>query len=435
MNNYRPISVISAVAKIFEKAIYGQLYEYLNENSLLSNCQSGFCSLYSTLTALIEATNDWSINIDRGNLNGVVFIDLKKAFDTIDHEIILRKLTCYGFDIHTLKWFESYLSNRYQKCNVNGHLSNPLPVTCGVPQGSIIVCLLFLIYINDLPSCLSVGSPRMFADDTNITFVAGTTSELESLINIELQNLNQWLQANRLSLNIAKTEFMIISSRQKQLTNANNHINIKIENNCIKRVASAKSLGVTVGECFSWDKHVDEKSKKLVAAIGALKRVRPFISTVSATLIIYQALIQPHFDYCSSVWDGCSAKLSNKMQKLQNRAARIITKSNYDSSATQLLESLHWDDLSKRRKKHKAFLICKILNGLAPQYLRNIFTNRATSYTLRDNEAKLNFPKPRTNYLKRAICYDGASLWNSLPLDIRCSSSLGEFRSKINKLF
>ena len=102
MNNYRPISVISAVAKIFEKAIYDQLYEYLNENSLLSNCQSGFRSLHSTLTALIEATNDWSINIDRGNLNGVVFIDLKKAFDTIDYEIILRKLTCYGFDTHTL---------------------------------------------------------------------------------------------------------------------------------------------------------------------------------------------------------------------------------------------------------------------------------------------------------------------------------------------
>ena len=126
--------------------------------------------------------------------------------------------------------------------------------------------------------------------------------------------------------------------------------------------------------------------KIFAAAIGALKRVRPFISTASATLI-YQALIQPHFDYCSSVWDGCSAKLSNKMQKLQNRAARIITKSKYDSSATQLLESLHWDDLSKRRKKHKAFLIYKILNGLAPQYLRNIFTNRATPYTLRDNEA------------------------------------------------
>ena len=129
-----------------------------------------------TLTLLIFfSINERNRNLKGvGNLNGVVFIDLKTAFDTIDHEIILRKLTCYGFDTHTLKWFESYLSNRYQKCNVNGHPSNPLPVTCGVLQGSIIGCLLFLIYINDLPSCLSVGSPRMFADDTNITFVAGT---------------------------------------------------------------------------------------------------------------------------------------------------------------------------------------------------------------------------------------------------------------------
>ena len=146
----------------------------------------------------------------------------------------------------------------------------------------------------------------MLADDTNITFVAGTTSELESLINIKLQNLNQWLQANRLSLNMAKTEFMIISSRQKQLTNTNNHINIKMENNRIKRVSSAKSLGVTVDERLSWDKHIDEKSKKIAAAIGALKRVLPFISPTSSTLI-HPALIQPHFDYCSSVRNGCSA--------------------------------------------------------------------------------------------------------------------------------
>ena len=147
-----------------------------------------------------------------------------------------------------------------------------------------------------------------------------------------------------------KTETTDTTIWKPGLTNTNNHINIKIENNRIKRVASAKSLGVTVDERLSWDKHIDEKSKNLAAAIGALKRVRPFISTASATPI-YQALIQPHFDYCSSVWDGCSAKLSDKMQKLQNRAARIITKSNYDSSTTQLLESLHWDNLLKRRKK------------------------------------------------------------------------------------
>ena len=153
---------------MLEKLVYDQLYHYLNDNKLLSSCQSGFRSLHSTITALLEATNSWSVNIDNGFLNGVVFIDLKKAFDTIDHEIILRKMSYFGANQETITWFQSYLSNRTQRCNVNGRLSTPRTITCGVPQGSILGPLLFLMYryINDLPNCLREASPRMFADDT-----------------------------------------------------------------------------------------------------------------------------------------------------------------------------------------------------------------------------------------------------------------------------
>ena len=153
---------------MLEKLVYDQLYHYLNDNKLLSSCQSGFRSLHSTITALPGATNSWSVNIDNGFLNGVVFIDLKKAFDTIDHEIILRKMSYFGADQETITWFQSYLSNRTQRCNVNGRLSTPCTITCGVPRGSILGPLLFLMYINDLPNCLREASPRMFADDTNI---------------------------------------------------------------------------------------------------------------------------------------------------------------------------------------------------------------------------------------------------------------------------
>ena len=194
LDNYRPISVTPIVSKIFERIVFDQLYQYLNENNLLTNCQSGFRSLHSTLTALLEATNNWSVNIDNGLLNGVVFIDLKKAFDTIDHEILLRKLASYGADKNALAWFDSYLSHRSQKCNVNGNLSNAKELSCGVPQGSIIGPLLFLIYINDLPNSLSIASAKMYADDTHISVSATNQTDLETSVNAELNNLNCWLK-------------------------------------------------------------------------------------------------------------------------------------------------------------------------------------------------------------------------------------------------
>ena len=160
-SNYRPISVIPTVSKIFEKIIFDQLNKYFNDNNLLTSCQSRFRSLYSTVTALLEATNSWSVNIDKGLINEVAFIDLKKAFDTINHKIILQKLENYAIDHNSLKWFESYLTGRTQKCKVNDRLSGSTSVTCGNPQGSNLGLLLFLIYINDLPNCLHHATPTL----------------------------------------------------------------------------------------------------------------------------------------------------------------------------------------------------------------------------------------------------------------------------------
>ena len=385
--NYRPISVIPTVAKIFEKIVYDQLYNYLNENNLLTSCQSGFRSLHSTLTALIDTTNNWSVNIDDGLLNGVVFIDLQKAFDTIDHGILMRKLCNYGIDQTSLRWFRSYLSDRTEKCSVNGHLSNAASVSCGVPQGSN---LLFLIYINDLPNCLSVASPNKFADDTNITVAADSLTELENKINFDLENLNRWLVANRLSLSVAKTEFMVIGSHQRVRASGNEEINVEISGKSITRVHKVKSLGLLIDEHLTWKDHVDETVKKISKAIGALKRVRPFIS-VKTALQIYHALIRPYFDYCSSVWGECSVTLCDKLQKLQNRAARVITRSGYDVSAKHLLISLRQDNLTKRRKKLKATLMFKILNGLAPDYLQDLLSIRTTKYNVRNLKRSFSY--------------------------------------------
>ncbi len=320
---------------------------------------------------MLEATSDWSMNIDNGLINGVVFIDLKKAFDTIDHQIMLQKLRNYGIDQMSLTWFESYLTNRTQKCRVNDQLSNSAPVTCGVPQGSNLGPILFLIYINDLPNCLNHAIPRMFADDTSISYSANTTGEPQNVINSELKKLNSWLITNRLSLNIVKTEFMVIGSQQK-LRSIDSEINIRINENEITRVESVKSLGVYIDKHLTWHDHIDKLCKKVASAIGALKRVRSFI-TIDASIQIYQALIQPHFDYCCTVWDGLGETLSTKLQKLQNRAARVIMRSSYDTDASVLLDNLRWDNLSLRRQKLKLGLMFKTLKSNAPVTYKNSF--------------------------------------------------------------
>jgi hypothetical protein len=214
--------------------------------------------MHSTVTALLETTNRWSTNIDNGLLNGVVFIDLKKAFDTIDHAILLDKLAQYGVDENALTWFHSYLTDRTQRCCVNGHLSSNRPITYGVPQSSIIGPLLFLVYINDLPNCLNNDGliSSMYADDTNISFQSSNLSDLEEIMNTELSSLNIWLNANRLSLNITKTEFMVIGSRQRLMYHDVNNLNICVDNTQIKRVQYTNSLGVTIDENLTWKNHI-----------------------------------------------------------------------------------------------------------------------------------------------------------------------------------
>ena len=244
----------------------------------------------------------------------------------------------------------------------------------------------------------------MFADDTNITFPGCTFAELEQATNSELTNLYSWLKANKLSLNIAKTEFMVIGSRQKFLAENCSELNIQLDNQPISRVEHAKSLGLIIDDRLSWSNHISELCRKISSSIGALSRIRPLISQ-STAVQIYNALVQLHFDYCAPVWDGLSSYLCEKLQKLQNRAARVILQANCEVNSSLLLETLKWDQLSLRRRKQKAMMMFKSLNGLAPVYLHELFSERDTDYDLRDSFRKLNLPKPRTNYLKRSFSY------------------------------
>ena len=225
--NYRPISVISVVAKVFEKLVYQQLKSFMTKNNILVDLQSGFRAKHSTETTLLSSTNEWLCNMDKGLFTGVLFLDLKKAFDTVDHSILLAKLEKYGIQGCSLEWLKSYLKDRKQVCSINGKKSSAKDIKYGVPLGSNLGPILFLLYINDLPNSLKTSKPSMFADDTNLTCIGQNSNEIEIKLNEELENVHRWLTANKLTLNDEKTEFMLIGSRSR-LTSIDNRPILKL---------------------------------------------------------------------------------------------------------------------------------------------------------------------------------------------------------------
>ena len=222
---------------------------------MLTESQSGFRPMFSTETALLEATNEWLWNIDDGLLNGVIFLDLKKAFDTLDHAILLGKLKLYGVSSQSLNWFQSYLSDRKQQTFIDGVQSDFCNITCGIPQGSILGPLLFTIYINDLPSCNLFSKPRMYADDTTLTTSAEDPCVLEHKMNYDMNLIQSWLSANKLTLNVKKTKYMPIGSQFK-LSQINSDFTVKVNNTPSERVIKHKSLGVQIDESLNWRPHI-----------------------------------------------------------------------------------------------------------------------------------------------------------------------------------
>ena len=369
--NYRPVSVLSAVAKIFEKLISHQLSNYLESNKILVNQQSGFRKKHSTETSLLSVTNEWYLNMNNGYLNGVVFLDLKKAFDCVDHSILLRKLELYGIKGVELNWFKSYLSNRIQRCKIGQTISQPQKIRSGVPQGSNLGPLLFLLYINDLPNCLKYTKANMFADDTNLTTASLNKEELQRRLNFDLELMHNWLLANKLTLNKDKTEYMLIGSHQRLSTVETDPI-LEFGDTKIKRVKHAKSLGIIIDEQLLWKNQIEAISGKVSKGIGMLRRLKNCVP--KTTLIkVYNALVLPYFDYCSLVWSNCSDQLISKLQKMQNRAARVITGRSYETPSNEILRELDWKPLVDHWGKNSLVFMYKAKRNELPEKLMNLF--------------------------------------------------------------
>ena len=302
--------------------IYEELYNYFVENKLLSNEQWGFRSIRSTALALSDCSYTWILTVDRGDINSAAFLDIKKAFDTIDHRILVNKLSQYGICDDSLKCFESYISERVQCCSVNGYTSMLRHIKYGVPQGSILGPLLFIIYINDLPNVVKNSKICLYANGTNLSTEVNKVSDISDQLIPEFTNILNWLKENRLSLNLIKTQFMLIGTVQK-IQSLNNLIAIRVNGRLLKRVKRIKYLGSIVDENLTWDDHIDYILVKIRRNIGILKRMRLTVPRESLVLL-YKTLIEPYFRYCNTVWGYCDETLLDKLQVLQNKVARVI---------------------------------------------------------------------------------------------------------------
>ena len=415
--NYRPISMLPAASKVAEMYIVDILTDHLERNNLLHPLQSGFRRGHSTQSLLLYLTDSWYKSLDKGDMVGVVYLDIAKAFDTINHSLLLHKLKVqFHLSDQMCQWIKCYLSNRVQAVAVNGTVSPYLPIGSGVPQGSVLGPLLFSMYINDLPAATtSPSQTALFADDTTI-FASGKTADcISSSLNTTLSSVNQWLISNGLSLNVAKSKCMLIHSNRKRPSS----LNIVFNGSSLEQVQTFKLLGVIIDHHLLWRPHIDSVVKSVSRNVQLMRRLSWFLP-VNSLKAFYFAYIATSFDYCSLVWDPCCYTDSTRLQRLQNYAGRIILKVPKSSSATKVLSTLNWTSLSDRRHQKLFSLSQELLQPKsgksAPLYLRNLLTNMSDIhhyYTRGAARGHLHVNQVHREYGKKAISYRLTQLRNS----------------------
>ena len=312
ITNYRPVSILPLFSKIIERLMYNRLISFINKHKILYQYQFGFRNNHSANMALVILIDRIAEAIEKGELVVGVFLDFQKAFDTVNHSILLSKLHRYGIRGTAQLWFRDYLSQRQQYVLFSNAESEKSTVKCGVPQGSILGPLLFLLYINDLVHTSNSLMPILFADDTNIFLSGNSIQQITSTMNAELKKIVAWLHTNKLSLNVKKTHYMIFRSKRRKVHTDNN---LYINGSKIDKVENTKFLGVTIDSQLSWQKHVSIVKGKIARGLGVICKARKSLST-NSLMTLYYSLIYPHFTYCVEVWGNSSNAHINSLIRL-----------------------------------------------------------------------------------------------------------------------
>ena len=425
LTNYRPISVLSFFSKILEKIVYNIVFDFLCENEILYDYQFGFRSKHSTQQALITLVDNVTKSLDGSNIVISLFIDLKKAFDTVQHRILLRKLYAYGIRGILLKWFESYLTDRSQYVIYDGVESEIRPVECGVPQGSILGPLLFIISMNDICNVSDLMFAIMYADDTCFLMNGTDLHKLIKQLNVELDSLCTWFKSNKLSLNTQKTFYMIFHrARLKSIDGMNN--DVIMDNNALIKVNSIKYLGVIVDNKLNWIDHITYVKNKISKGLGIMYKARRYLHK-SSLRNLYHAYIYPYLTYCIEVW-GCASKCQlNALLLLQKKIIRIMTFSPYLAHTDPIYKDLAILPFDKIFIDRIGITMFKVEYELLPKSVIQMFSKNRDVHS--HDTRKKNLLRVTTG--TKNFTYLSARIWNAIVSKININLSLSQFKYKL----
>ena len=417
--NYRPVSILSSISKIFERLIYEDIDLYMSD--MLSPFLCGFRKGYSTQNCLMVMLENMKTALDNRYLTGALLTDLSKAFDCINHELLIAKLESYGFSHVALTLILSYLSNRKQRTKINNSFSNWSEIVTGVPQGSILGPLLFNIYINDIFYFLDENKLTNYADDTT-TYSTGI--DIESLlhsIQLDSRILLLWFEDNYFKLNADKCKLLI--------ANHEDEVSVKIQDETIICEKAVKLLGVTIDNKLNFNEHVSNLCKKASLKLHALSRISHLMKKDKLRTLM-KAFIESQFSYCPLIWMFHSRYLNNKINSIHERALRLVYK-DYNASFQELLDMDNSVSIHQRNLQTLAVEMFKIKNNFSPPIMSTIFRLNENPFNLRDN----NILKPRkirtVHYGTETVTFRGPEIWAQVPENIKNSSSVNEFKTKI----
>ena len=417
VSNYRPISLLSNLNKILEKIMHKRIYAFLEKYEILYELQFGFRAGYSTSHALIHMTEAIRSALDSGSVTCGIFVDFQKAFDTVNHDILLKKLEHYGFRGVINNWFRSYLTDRKQKVVINGFESESKILPHGVPQGSVLGPILFLIYINDLNRCIKYSTTYHFADDTNLLHISKDYKSLQKKVNYDLFSLHKWLTANKISLNEGKTELIYFRKSGNAPT-----LNIKLHGKTLIPSKFVKYLGIYLDEFLSGNTQCSELTKKLNRANGMLAKARHYVPELELKNI-YHAIFSSHILYGSQVWTPKLISVTEKISRLQKAAMRIMTFSEFRAHSEPLFKKLEILKFTDSIAVNNCSFVHDYFNGKLPRSFTNTFLRTDNLYEYSTRQAasgQLYIPRYKTSTYGLKCIYK------------RCINSWNHFSAELN---